>query len=579
MGSGVSSLARLRKTLVIRSYNTREKDQTMEEQFIVHSFSRDGKTRIRIEDIKQTLSVDAPWVDELFQTLLGSYSKENHDIEFDHFIEFLETGQYLPIKESWKNGEAPPHIKAHALRTQTYKSKVPPPIAVNHAMPAGLPPTPPGGMSGMSHFPGTDKENSANAIDGGHRSGMPSVGEEASLSSEGSQRVRDMLGVPKENDMQVALRDRVGDLQADVKAMWRKSEIVKQERIVSYTTIDAAGQTQELTEKEMTQTEVLHMECRDTGEFAHRETTTFEQVETFNNETVNEESGKEEYVHLKSLDDEFEYMDSNMPQRGAPPEQTQMPDGPQSPRVEGGAGAGEGDEPAHMHMPQEGANMQDTTDMGDEGEGDDLSMKGSISPMQQQSPQAFPLGEGGDGVTSPLYMKAPGENMTYPHDYYQDGAQGQGPDDPMFFNDGAPTRSAGAGGIDLAAAARAAQAGQLSEEEMAAIYAQAQAEAMAEMEALAREEALLAAQEKAEADAFRDMRAAQTGATVDDVPAAGPAVEKLDDDVEDECQGDAGCGPEPMPNHEGKEVQEDAVHLSPKNEEMLEESADFADID
>lgn len=41
---------------------------------------------------------------------------------------------------------------------------------------------------------------------------------------------------------------------------------------------------QELVEKECTETEVLHMECRETGEFAHRETTKYEQQETFNNE-------------------------------------------------------------------------------------------------------------------------------------------------------------------------------------------------------------------------------------------------------------------------------------------------------
>ena len=41
---------------------------------------------------------------------------------------------------------------------------------------------------------------------------------------------------------------------------------------------------QELVEKECTETEVLHMECRETGEFAHRETTKYEQQETFNSE-------------------------------------------------------------------------------------------------------------------------------------------------------------------------------------------------------------------------------------------------------------------------------------------------------
>ena len=62
------------------------------------------------------------------------------------------------------------------------------------------------------------------------------------------------------------------------------------------------------------------MECRETGEFAHRETTLYEQLEKFNDEVVNEESGKEEYVHLKSMEDEIEYMDSTMPRgRGKGP--------------------------------------------------------------------------------------------------------------------------------------------------------------------------------------------------------------------------------------------------------------------
>ena len=82
------------------------------------------------------------------------------------------------------------------------------------------------------------------------------------------------------------------------KPLWRKRETVRQERTVEYTTIDASGVLQELVEKETTQTEVLHMECRETGEFAHRETTQYEQLETFNDEVVNEESGKEEYVSV-----------------------------------------------------------------------------------------------------------------------------------------------------------------------------------------------------------------------------------------------------------------------------------------
>lgn len=97
------------------------------------------------------------------------------------------------------------------------------------------------------------------------------------------------------------------------KQLWRKREVTRQERTVHYTTVDEAGEMQELVEKETTQTEILHMECRDTGEFAHKELTEYEQIETFNEELVNEVRGHEEYVHLKSLEDEFHYMDSTMP--------------------------------------------------------------------------------------------------------------------------------------------------------------------------------------------------------------------------------------------------------------------------
>jgi len=105
---------------------------------------------------------------------------------------------------------------------------------------------------------------------------------------------------------------------AEPRALWRKREVVRQEKTTHYTTMDADGQLQELVERETTQTEVLHMECRETGEFAHRETTRYEQMETFNEEVVAELQGTEEYVHLKSLEDEFHYMESTMPPKGNP---------------------------------------------------------------------------------------------------------------------------------------------------------------------------------------------------------------------------------------------------------------------
>ena len=84
-----------------------------------------------------------------------------------------------------------------------------------------------------------------------------------------------------------------------------------QERIVQYTTVDATGAVQELVETERSSTEVVHMECKETGEFAHRETSEYEQLETFNKQVVAENRGNEEYYHLKSAEDEVEFMESN----------------------------------------------------------------------------------------------------------------------------------------------------------------------------------------------------------------------------------------------------------------------------
>ena len=50
-------------------------------------------------------------------------------------------------------------------------------------------------------------------------------------------------------------------------------------------------------------------------QFAHKETTEYEQTETFNSELVMAERGVERYVHLKSKDDEYEHLESHMPRK------------------------------------------------------------------------------------------------------------------------------------------------------------------------------------------------------------------------------------------------------------------------
>jgi hypothetical protein len=64
------------------------------------------------------------------------------------------------------------------------------------------------------------------------------------------------------------------------------------------------------------------MECKETGELAHRELTTYTQSEVFNGDGVLESQGYEEYVHLRSLEDEVEFVNSD----GAVPGQQQQQD-------------------------------------------------------------------------------------------------------------------------------------------------------------------------------------------------------------------------------------------------------------
>ena len=80
MGSGVSSSStmRLRKAIVIRAYNLRKADETLDEQFRVYAKrdpSQDNKLTITLQDVKKCLHLDdeALWasVEELFHHCVG----------------------------------------------------------------------------------------------------------------------------------------------------------------------------------------------------------------------------------------------------------------------------------------------------------------------------------------------------------------------------------------------------------------------------------------------------------------------------------------------------------------------------
>mmetsp|Transcript_21437 Transcript_21437/g.31058 ORF Transcript_21437/g.31058 Transcript_21437/m.31058 type:complete len:520 (+) Transcript_21437:166-1725(+) len=307
MGAGASSINRLRKALIMRAYNTRNADETLEEQFHKHTYRKGDILYISIQDVKRALSVDAQWVDQLFERAMGC---DVQDFEFSDFMDFLETGK-LPLPPCDRGASS--KTAAFVKGLENRRSRGPPEFKHKKQFPPSPPrKTPPKYTRSTSYsryippfnadtctiYPGTIRALGLNTLAQGIHSGtvVRSKGDAIALN------FKDAYKSPHVT-----------------RPLWRKREVVRQERTIHYTTVDAEGVQQELVEREMQQTEVLHMECRETGEFAHRETTDYEQLETFNNEVVTEICGNEEYVHLKSKEDEFEYMESNMPKKEAPP--------------------------------------------------------------------------------------------------------------------------------------------------------------------------------------------------------------------------------------------------------------------
>lgn len=75
MGGAVSLQQRCRKALVIKAYNARPPEQTLEEQFSAFSYLKnDGQFYTNADLIKQCLKIGAeeyPWIDPLMQVLSG----------------------------------------------------------------------------------------------------------------------------------------------------------------------------------------------------------------------------------------------------------------------------------------------------------------------------------------------------------------------------------------------------------------------------------------------------------------------------------------------------------------------------
>ena len=105
---------------------------------------------------------------------------------------------------------------------------------------------------------------------------------------------------------------------APSQSLWKKREVLVQEKTTEYISYDhTKKEWNRLVEEERQVTEVMHLEAKGTGEFAHKEVSRFSKTEQFNENVVNEEEGGELYLHLKSLEDEIEVYDSNIPRTGA----------------------------------------------------------------------------------------------------------------------------------------------------------------------------------------------------------------------------------------------------------------------
>lgn len=135
--------------------------------------------------------------------------------------------------------------------------------------------------------------------------------------------VRKSLGLlePNEYFSAITVHNDVGNKQKQLSkkdvgkahSMWKKHETVIQERIVKQITIDKDGSINELITTDKSQNDIIHIESKLTGEFVHREYTQQEQTEELDKDISTFIRATEEYIHLKSKEDEYEYLHSEVP--------------------------------------------------------------------------------------------------------------------------------------------------------------------------------------------------------------------------------------------------------------------------
>lgn len=322
MGAGASIVGpggqdnKIRAMLAIRAYNARKRGDigTVSQQFSIYKRVDPctGSAYLTKADIKTALALkETPHIEILLDRYIGGDSAM---IDYDTFMEFISVG---PKKRGRQQvGCSKSTTASHSVCDQCGSSA---PTVVDGRSQTLLKSFSIASMSEVNTpptYPGSPKRQSC----------PPPPPTEQQEPQPESVCLVELVDTPRSASEDVAaltsyksrerfLQEGSREVGAPILPVWKKMETFTQERVVQYTTIDGEGRKQTLTEREKNVTSIVHMECKETGEFAHREVTEYETAETFNGEIVSSESGTEQYVHLRSLEDEYEHMESTLPER------------------------------------------------------------------------------------------------------------------------------------------------------------------------------------------------------------------------------------------------------------------------
>jgi hypothetical protein len=328
MGAGASALPsdgpipqKLRQTLIIRAYNARKSGTSVAQQFAEHRRFDDatGQSYLTREDIRTALSLDStPQISAMLDQYLGGIDGM---VSYEAFLQFISVGSRRPSASTAADSSccstATPSLTAAEGAAASSTDEADPDTSFakpnvirfirKSASVASMsdvdePPTFPGGPR-PSKPPAVPPHTSVATAAPAAAAATASVTTDDDASCSTARTAASLLNYDSEAAAATAIAAdatvvTTADAYADAaaaaaeqssalvlhssalaaagsgKAVWQKSETVVQERIVCYTTVDSDGRRQELTERERNVTCVVHMECKETGEFAHKEVST-----------------------------------------------------------------------------------------------------------------------------------------------------------------------------------------------------------------------------------------------------------------------------------------------------------------